>query len=61
MEVSDARSAKSLDYQGTVYAVSYLNTYAAGRYLERVVVLKEKDGKFRLAGLWGTNAPAESK
>ena len=61
VEVSSAQSAVPAGYQGTVYAVSYLNTYAAGRYLERVVVLKEKDGKFRLAGLWGTNAPAEPK
>jgi hypothetical protein len=44
-------------YDGKVFAVNYLNTYAAGKYLERVVLVKEADGRFRLAGLLGRNAP----
>ena len=42
--------------KGEIYAFNYLNTYTAGKFYERIVVVKEKDGKFRLAGLWGTPA-----
>lgn len=43
--------------RGEIYAFNYLNVYAGGKFFERIVVLKEKDGKFRLSGLWGTPAP----
>lgn len=43
--------------KGEIYAFNYLNTYTAGKFYERVVVIKEKDGKFRLAGLFGSPAP----
>lgn len=42
--------------EGEIYAFNYLNTYTNGNVYERIVVLKEKDGLFRLAGVWG--APA---
>lgn len=42
--------------KGEIYAFNYLNTYIAGRFYERIVVIKEKDGNFRLAGLWGSPA-----
>jgi hypothetical protein len=44
-------------YKGEIYAFNYLNTYTTGQFYERIVVVKEKDGKFRLSGLWG--APAQ--
>lgn len=43
--------------KGEIYAFNYLNTYTAGKFYERVVVIKEKDGLFRLAGLFGSPAP----
>ena len=43
--------------KGEIYAFNYLNTYASGKFYERIVVIKEKDDKFRLAGLWGALAP----
>ena len=43
--------------KGEIYAFNYLSTYTAGKFYERVVVIKEKDGKFRLAGLFGSPAP----
>lgn len=43
--------------KGEIYAFNYLNSYATGNFYERVVVIKERDGKFRLAGLWGSPAP----
>lgn len=43
--------------KGEIYAFNYLNTYPAGKFYERIVVIKEKDGIFRLAGLWGSPAP----
>lgn len=43
--------------KGEIYAFNYLNTYTVGKFYERIVVIKEKDGYFRLAGLWGSPAP----
>lgn len=43
--------------KGEIYGFNYLNTYSAGNFYERIVVIKEKDGKFRLAGLFGSPAP----
>lgn len=46
-------------YKGKIYAFNYLNTYSAGKFYERVVVMKEDDGQFRLSGLWGSPAPTQ--
>ncbi len=43
--------------KGEIYAFNYLDTYTIGKFYERIVVIKEKDGVFRLAGLWGSPAP----
>jgi hypothetical protein len=43
-------------YTGEIYAFTYLDTYANGKYYDRLVVVKEQDGQFRLAGLF--SAPA---
>jgi hypothetical protein len=47
----------STGFKGEIYAFNYLTTYSVGKFYERIVVVKEKDGKFRLSGLWG--APAQ--
>ncbi|SKC49257.1 DUF4019 domain-containing protein [Paraburkholderia hospita] len=57
IDMSYAKVDPTTGYQGEIYAFNYLNTYAVGKFFERIVVLKEKDGKFRLAGLYG--APAK--
>jgi len=59
VDMAYAQSDPTTGYKGEIYAFNYLNTYAVGKFYERIVVVKEKDGKFRLSGLWG--APAESK
>lgn len=45
--------------QGEIYQFSYLNTYAIGRFHERITVMKEGDGKFRLVGFRGSPATSE--
>lgn len=40
-------------YRGPIGSVTFINTYTGGKFFERFVVIKEKDGNFRLAGLWG--------
>jgi len=37
-------------YKGDIYVFDYLNTYAAGKFYERIVVVKDDDGQFRLSG-----------
>ncbi|RIA31895.1 uncharacterized protein DUF4019 [Ectopseudomonas oleovorans] len=44
----------STGYKGPIYSVTFINTYTSGKYFERLVVIKEKDGDFRLAGIWGS-------
>lgn len=66
-QLGDATGSKFIDMaysqvdpatgtQGEIYAFNYLSTYTAGKFYERIVVIKEKDGNFRLAGLWGSPA-----
>ena len=44
--------------KGEIYAFNYATSYTAGKFYERIVVIKEKDGRFRLAGVWGAPATA---
>ncbi len=43
-------------FRGSIYSFTYKSSYKNGNFYERIVVLKEKDGVFRMAGIWG--APA---
>lgn len=52
-----AYSQSSDGFNGEIYSFNYVNVYAAGKFYERIVVIKEADGKFRMSGLWG--APAQ--
>ena len=56
VDMAYAQTDAATGYKGEIYAFNYLNTYSAGKFYERIVVIKEKDGKFRLAGLWGSPA-----
>jgi hypothetical protein len=42
----------STQYEGVIHAITFINTYSAGIFFERIVLLKEKDGTFRLSGFW---------
>jgi hypothetical protein len=54
IDMTHAETDPGTGYKGEIYAFNYLNTYAAGKYYERIVLVKEKDGKFKFAGLWGS-------
>lgn len=47
----------SSELTGEIYSFNFLNSYSAGKFYEQIIVVKEKDGKFRLAGLWRVPAP----
>lgn len=49
-----ATSDPASGYKGKIYAFNFKTAYPAGKFYERVVVIQEKDGKFRLSGIWGT-------
>ncbi|HWS12504.1 MAG TPA: DUF4019 domain-containing protein [Rhodocyclaceae bacterium] len=53
------RSEKDADtgYEGVIYKVRIASTYGQDRYLEQIVLVREADGRLRLAGLWGRLAP----
>ncbi|MGD0283681.1 MAG: DUF4019 domain-containing protein [Dissulfurispiraceae bacterium] len=57
IDMAYSQTDPATGYNGEIYAFNYLNAYAAGKFYERIVVIKEQDGKFRLSGLWGAPAP----
>ena len=46
-------------YKGNIYSTTFLNAYEIGGFYERIVVLKESDGTYRLSGIWGSPAPSQ--
>ncbi len=46
----------SSGYTGPIYAITFVNVYAGSRIFERIVVIQEKDGNFRLSGIWTDQA-----
>lgn len=56
VDMAYAQTDPTTGYKGEIYAFNYLNTYAVGKFYERIVVVKEKDGIFRLSGLGGSPA-----
>jgi hypothetical protein len=57
IDMTYAQTDPGTGYKGEIYAFNYLNTYATGKFYERIVVVKEKDGKFKFAGVWGSPVP----
>ena len=57
MQMTTADADEATGYEGTIYAFIYRNDYAAGAFIERIVVIKDDDGVFRLSGLWGAPVP----
>lgn len=58
VDVSTRDGDEPSGFKGRIYIFQYVNSYAIGKFFERVVVAQDSDGVFRLAGLWGTPAPA---
>lgn len=57
VDMAYSKKDPATGYEGEIYAFNYLTTYASGKFYERIVVVKDKDGKFRMSGIWGTPAP----
>lgn len=57
IDMAYSKSDPPSGFQGEIYAFNYLSSYTAGKFYERIVVVKEADGKFRLSGLFGAPAP----
>jgi hypothetical protein len=57
VDMAYTQSDPTTGMKGEIYAFNYLTSYSAGKFYERIVVIKEKDGRFRLAGMWGAPAP----
>lgn len=57
VDMAYSQNDPATGFKGEIYAFNYLSSYAAGKFYERIVVVKEQDGKFRMSGLWGAPAP----
>lgn len=57
VDMASGKAQPGSGFDGDVYTFNYQATYEAGNYYERVVIIKDPDGKFRLAGLWGQALP----
>jgi hypothetical protein len=44
-------------YQGPIYAMMFRSKYSSSDVFERIVMIKDQDGKFRMSGLNATPAP----
>ena len=47
----------STGVEGDIYTVTFRSTYSAGEFYEYVTVIKDVDGQYRLAGLYGAPVP----
>jgi Protein of unknown function (DUF4019) len=61
IDMAYSQTDPSTGYTGEIYAINFLTTYSAGKFYERIVVVKEQDGNFRLSGLWGAPSPKENE
>lgn len=53
-------SDPAMGYTGTIHTYDYKVRYGKGEFVERFVLVKEPDQKFRLAGLWSFPQPAQT-
>lgn len=44
---------------GAIYAVTFNSMYTIGQVYDRIVVVKDVDGRFRLGGWWAVPAPKQ--
>ena len=57
VDMAYSQNDPSTGFKGEIYAFNFLSSYSTGNFYERIVVVKEQDGKFRMSGLWGAPAP----
>jgi hypothetical protein len=46
-------------YQGDIYAFTFRDKYPVGEFYERIVVIKDRDGQYRMSGLFGSPVPSQ--
>jgi hypothetical protein len=56
VDMSYAKADPATNYQGEIYAFNFRTSYAVGKFYERIVVIKDTDGQFRLSGVFGSPA-----
>lgn len=56
IEIAYLDNEPATGYQGSVYALTYLNTYSGLKLYERVVVINQDGKGFKLAGFWANPA-----
>ena len=59
MQMTTAESDPASGFTGPIYAFNYRTSYVGGEFLERIVVVKDDDGEFRLSGLQGAPLPKQ--
>ena len=47
----------STGFDGDIYAITFRNKYTNGEFFERLVVVKDPDGQYRLSGIYGSPVP----
>ncbi len=53
IDVQSALDDPESGYKGMIFSFTFLNAYSAGQFHERIIMLKDGDGAFRMGGLWG--------
>ncbi|MGA7120921.1 MAG: DUF4019 domain-containing protein, partial [Polyangiaceae bacterium] len=56
VDMSYAKADPATNYQGEIYAFNFRTSYTVGKFYERIVVIKDLDGKFKLSGVFGSPA-----
>jgi hypothetical protein len=54
IDVQFSMEDPSSGFKGSIYSVTFASTYAVGQVYDRIVVVKDPDGHFRLSGFWAT-------
>jgi Protein of unknown function (DUF4019) len=50
---------QATNYTGDIYAITFRNKYTTGDFYERLVVVQDSDGKYRLSGIYGSPVPSK--
>jgi hypothetical protein len=57
VSVEYAKEDPQTGYKGDIYAVTFRSKYTVGEFFERIVVVMDVDGKYKLAGIFGSPVP----
>lgn len=47
----------STNVDGDIYVITFRSKYTAGEFYEKIVVIKDTDGQYRLSGIYGAPIP----